>query len=116
MEMIHVVERFSALASPARLAVFRLLVQAGPGGVRAGEVAEAIAAAANTTSNHLAVLSRAGLIQSRRDGRSIVYSADYEATRDLIGYLIEDCCAGRPEVCVPMIEVARRACCVEQAS
>lgn len=109
--MMQAVERFSALASPARLAVFRLLVQAGVDGVRAGEVAEAISAPANTTSNHLAVLSRAGLIQARRDGRSIVYSADYDATRDLIGYLIEDCCAGRPEVCAPMIEAARRACC-----
>jgi len=111
METILATERFSALASPARLAVFCLLVQAGPEGVRAGDVAEAIAAPANTTSNHLAVLSRAGLIQSRRDGRSILYSADYDAIRDLIGYLIEDCCAGRPEVCAPMIEVARRAYC-----
>ncbi len=107
------VERFSALAAPARLAVFRLLVQAGPEGLRAGEVAEAIGALANTTSNHLAVLSRAGLIGSRREGRTIVYATDYAATRDLIGYLIEDCCGGRPEICAPMIDVAQRACCSE---
>ncbi len=99
--MTLAVDRFSALASAARLAVFRLLIQAGAEGARAGDVADAIAAPANTTSNHLAVLSRAGLIVARRDGRTIVYSADYEATRELIGYLIEDCCAGRPEICWP---------------
>lgn len=114
--MNQAVERLSALASPPRLSVFRLLVQAGPIGLRAGEVAEAIAAPANTTSNHLAVLSRAGLIGSRREGRTIVYQADYSAIGSLIGYLVEDCCSGRPEICTPVADAALRACCAPSAA
>jgi len=111
---MQAVERFSALATPPRLDVFRRLVQAGPEGLCAGDVAEAIGAPANTTSNHLAILSRAGLIISRRVGRLIVYTADYGATRDLIAYLIEDCCGGRPEVCSPLTEVGWQAPCGPQ--
>jgi DNA-binding transcriptional ArsR family regulator len=114
MESLVASGAFAALASPARLRIFRLLVAAGPDGVRSGEVAEAIQAPANTTSNHLAVLTRAGLATPRRDSRSIYYAADYGAIRDLLAFLMEDCCGGRAEICAPMIEVAQRACCAPE--
>ncbi|MHB8530891.1 MAG: ArsR/SmtB family transcription factor [Caulobacteraceae bacterium] len=98
MEETHAVEALSALAHPGRLAVFRLLVQAGPEGLPAGEVARAAGAPANTMSSQLAILQRAGLISSRRKSRSIIYAADYGAVRGLLAFLMEDCCEGRPEI------------------
>lgn len=105
------VKRLSALAQAGRLAVFRLLVRAGPDGLAAGEIARALAVAPNTLSAQLAVLANAGLATSRRDGRSIVYAAGYGSMSELLVYLMEDCCQGRPEVCAPMAEVAARAAC-----
>ena len=96
------VEGLSALAHASRLAVFRLLVKAGPEGVPAGEIARAIGVLPNTLSSHLNTLGHAGLIQSRRGGRSIIYSADYDRMRDLLAFLMEDCCGGRPEICAPL--------------
>lgn len=110
---MQAIEAFSALASPSRLAIYRLLVKAGPDGMRSGDIAEAIAAPANTTSSHLAVLSRAGLASSRRDSRAIYYAADYDQMRDLLAFLVEDCCGGRAEICAPLADVFQRACCVE---
>ena len=106
MEFLEVVERLSALAHPSRLAVFRLLVQAGPGGMPAGEVARALATPANTMSTQLAILARAGLIRSRRESRSVIYAADYAQITALLGFLMEDCCHGRPEICAPLGELA----------
>src|SRR6185369_2088836 len=94
-------DALSALAHGSRLAVFRLLVRAGPDGVAAGDIAREIGALPNTLSSHLTILGHAGLIRSRREGRSILYSADYDRMRDLLGFLMEDCCAGRPEICAP---------------
>lgn len=111
MESIQAIAAFSALASPARLAIFRLLVTAGPEGVRSGEIAEAIGAPANTTSSHLAVLSRAGLLTSRRDSRAIYYAADYDRTRDLLAFLMQDCCGGRAEICGPLAELTTGPAC-----
>src|SRR5579862_8905327 len=98
MEMNDAVRRLSALAQDARLAVFRLLVKAGPEGLAAGEIARRLDTAPNTTSAQLLVLSNAGLIVARRCGRSIIYSVQFEAMSDLLVYLTEDCCGGRPEV------------------
>lgn len=97
-----------ALALESRIAVFRLLVRAGPGGVRAGDIADAVGAHASTLSANLAVLSRAGLIAGRREGRAIYYRAEYGRMRELIDFLLEDCCNGAPEVCAPR---AADACC-----
>lgn len=110
MEAIETVKRLSALAQEARLELFRLLVKAGPEGVAAGEIARRLEAAANTTSAQLLVLSNAGLIRARRDGRSIIYSVDYPAMRDLLVFLTEDCCGGRAEICAPLADVATRCC------
>jgi len=101
MQLPLAVDALSALAHGSRLAVFRLLVRAGPDGVAAGDIAREIGTLPNTLSSHLTILGHAGLIQSRRDGRSILYSANYDRMRELLGFLMEDCCAGRPEICAP---------------
>jgi DNA-binding transcriptional ArsR family regulator len=108
MDMSLTVKRLSALAQGSRLAVFRLLVRAGPDGMAAGEIAVTIGIPANTLSAQLALLANAGLVRSRRDGRSIVYAADYDAMRDLLVHLVEDCCQGRAEMCGPLADIATR--------
>lgn len=95
-------EALSALAQPSRLAIFRLLVRSSKPGLAAGMIAADLGIAANTLSTHLAILSRAGLVRSRREGRSIIYSADHEGMRALLAFLIEDCCDGRPDICLPL--------------
>jgi len=102
MQMPLAVEALSALAHASRLAVFRLLVRAGPDGLPAGEIAREVGALPNTLSSHLTILGHAGLVRSRRDGRSIIYSADYDGMRMLLGFLIEDCCGGRAEICAQL--------------
>jgi len=111
MQIPTAVEALSALAHASRLAVFRLLVRAGPEGLRAGEIAREVGALPNTLSSHLTILAHAGLIRSRRDGRAILYSADYDGMRALLGFLMDDCCAGRPEICGPLAELAAEAKC-----
>lgn len=105
------VEALSALAHAHRLAVFRLLVRAGADGVSAGEIAREVGALPNTLSSHLTILDHAGLIRSRRKGRSIIYSANYDRMRDLLGFLVDDCCAGRPEICGDLADIANRSAC-----
>lgn len=113
MESISAIRKLSALAQDSRLAVFRLLIKAGPDGAPAGEVARSLAITPNTLSAQLTILANAGLVTSRRQGRSIIYAADYEAMSQLLVYLMEDCCQGRAEVCTPMAEAAARAACCE---
>jgi DNA-binding transcriptional ArsR family regulator len=100
------VDLLSALAQGHRLAVFRLLVKAGPEGLPAGVIAREVGVRPNTLSTHLAILDHAGLVQVRREGRSLIYSADFAAMRALMGFLAEDCCGGRPEICAPLAELA----------
>jgi ArsR family transcriptional regulator, arsenate/arsenite/antimonite-responsive transcriptional repressor len=88
------VEALGALAQEHRLALFRLLVQAGEDGMPAGAIAEALGVPNSSLSFHLAHLTRAGLIQQRRQGRSLIYTADYAAMNALVGYLMENCCQG----------------------
>lgn len=111
MQLPTAVEALSALAHASRLSVFRLLVRAGAEGVAAGEIAREIGALPNTLSAHLTILEHAGLIRSRRAGRSILYSADYDRMRDLLGFLVADCCAGRSEICGSLGELAAQAKC-----
>jgi DNA-binding transcriptional ArsR family regulator len=114
MEPTTAIKRLSALAQDSRLAVFRLLIQAGREGLPAGEIARNLEVPANTLSAQLSILANAGLVASRRDGRSIIYTADYDGMSELLVYLTEDCCGGRPEVCAPLAEVASRAACCNQ--
>lgn len=101
---------FAALAQEHRLRVVRALVTAGPGGLASGVLAELIGVSPATISHHLKELSHAGLATSRRDGRSIIYSAAYPALADLVAFLMRDCCQGHPEVCTPAV-VALASCC-----
>ncbi|WP_439101502.1 ArsR/SmtB family transcription factor [Congregibacter sp.] len=94
MEISNAVSMFSALAQETRLGAFRLLVQAGPDGLAAGELSEALGTPHNTMSFHLSHLSHAGIISSRKQGRSVIYSANFDITRDLIAFMVEDCCNG----------------------
>ena len=103
------IDALSALAHPGRLAVFRLLVRAGSDGVAAGEVARLLDTPPNTMSTQLAILSRSGLIGSRRESRSVIYQANYDAFSELLGFLVEDCCDGRPEVCTRLANVVQPA-------
>ena len=93
------VEALGALAQEHRLALFRLLVQAGAEGLPAGGIAEELGLPNSSLSFHLAHLTRAGLIRQRREGRSLIYTADYEAMNALVGFLMENCCGGA--ACVP---------------
>ena len=106
METPSAVNALSALAHAGRLQVFRLLVQAGPEGMAAGEIARATDSLANTLSTNLAILAAAGLVASRRDGRSIIYTAAYDQMRELLAFLMEDCCGGKPEICAPLAAIA----------
>ena len=115
METQTAVGALSALAHPGRLEVFRLLVQAGTDGMAAGDIARATGSLANTLSTNLNILAGAGLVASRRDGRSIIYTAGYDQMRELLGFLMEDCCAGRPEICAPLTALASRPCDAEGA-
>lgn len=89
-----VVRALGALAQEHRLAVYRLLVQAGPDGMAAGALAEALGVPASSMSFHLAQLAHAGLVSQRRQSRSIIYSADYEVMNALMAYMTENCCGG----------------------
>lgn len=104
MDEINASRAFAALSQPIRLSVFRLLVKAGTNGMRAGDIADRLVTRQNTMSANLAVLARAGLLRSQRSGREIRYFADLDGMRALLGYLMEDCCGGRPELCRPLIE------------
>jgi DNA-binding transcriptional ArsR family regulator len=110
MELEVALRRLSALAQDGRLAVFRLLVKAGPDGMAAGDIARRLDTAANTMSAQLLVLSNAGLIRARREGRSIIYAVDFKAMSALLMFLTEDCCGGRPEICAPLASLARSCC------
>jgi DNA-binding transcriptional ArsR family regulator len=93
----------AALAQGTRLDVFRLLVRHEPEGLAAGEVARQLAVPHNTMSSHLAVLNRAGLIGSERRSRTIIYRANLNRLRELVGFLLKDCCGGRADLCAPLI-------------
>ena len=94
MQPADAVAALSALAQEHRLALFRLLVQAGEDGMAAGAIAEALGVPNSSLSFHLAQLSRAGLIRQERRSRSLIYRADYPAMNALVGYLMENCCGG----------------------
>jgi len=111
VKLAAAVETLSALAHDGRLSVFRLLVRSGPDGVAAGEIARKLDIQPNTLSAQLTVLSHAGLVKSRREGRSIIYSADYSRMSKLLSFLTEDCCNGNPEICAPLAKIASRAAC-----
>jgi DNA-binding transcriptional ArsR family regulator len=102
MEKTDAIAALAALAQDNRLDIFRLLVQAGPEGMPAGAVASALDLAPNTLTFHFDRLRMAGLVTVRRDGRSMIYAAQFETMNSLLGFLTENCCGGAP--CAPAVE------------
>jgi DNA-binding transcriptional ArsR family regulator len=110
MESSHVISIFAALAQATRLEVFRLLIANEPEGLAAGDIAKQLDVPHNTMSTHLAILSRAGLVQAKRQSRSIIYRAQLDAVGALVGYLLNDCCGGHPEICAPLLAEISTCC------
>jgi len=110
MDMTPALAGLSALAHDGRLSIFRLLVKAGPDGMAAGDIARKLDTAPNTLSAQLLILSSAGLVRAKRDGRSIIYAVNFEAVSGLLLFLTKDCCGGRPEICAPLAQTVN-ACC-----
>lgn len=110
MDEPYALAALAALGQATRLAIFRVLVRKEPYGMSAGALAEAVGCPHNTLSTHVAILARAGLVFGTREGRTITYRASAEGTRALIGFLVTDCCEGRPELCGLSSESPPSAC------
>lgn len=111
METKKAAAALAALAHEGRLTIFRVLVATGPAGLAAGDIGRRLGVAPSTLSASLTLLAHADLVQSRRDGRSIIYSARFDRMGELMAFLAEDCCGGAAEVCTPVADAARRAAC-----
>jgi len=111
METKTAVFALAALAQETRLSIFRLLVQAGPAGLPAGEIGQKLSVAAATLSFHLKELSRADLASSRQEGRFIYYAANFEQMAALMSFLTQNCCNGMPDECLTVMETALNRCC-----
>lgn len=114
--MVEPTKAFEALAHESRLAIVRLLIPAGPQGLTAGAIAEAVGARPNALSFHLRRLTGAGLLQMRRSGRNQFYATDYRQLSALLGFLTEDCCANAPAGCLPDCPAGHKApslCCAD---
>lgn len=107
MKLTDAVDSLAALGNPTRLEIFRLLVQAGPEGISAGDIGKKFELAAATLSFHLAQLTRVGLITARQESRFIFYAADYTAMDELIVYLTDNCCSG--DSCLPKTSAATKS-------
>ena len=110
MDNDSAIAAFAALAQGTRLDVFRLLVRHEPKGMAAGEIARRLDVPQNTTSAHLGILARAGILRSERRGRSIIYHADLDGLRALTLFLVKDCCGGSPDLCAPLLADLQRCC------
>lgn len=103
MEERQALSAFGALSQETRLRILRHLVVAGAEGIPAGTLAERVEVSPSNVSFHLKELERAGLVSQRREARSIIYTAEFDALSGLIRFLMEDCCSGRPEICAPAL-------------
>lgn len=115
IEEAQALDAFAALSQATRLQMVRALVVAGPEGMAAGAVGDAVGASSSSASFHLSHLERAGLVTSRRESRSIIYAASYDGLSGLVEFLMRDCCQGHPDVCAPAAEIAV-SCCVTPAT
>jgi ArsR family transcriptional regulator len=111
MKSKQALSAFGALSQETRLEIFRQLVRLTPDSIPAGELAHDLDVPPSTLSSHLAILQRAGLVKSERQGRTILYSADLDGARDLVEFLVKDCCRGQPERCDQLLKAALPACC-----
>ena len=105
------VAALAALAQETRLAVFRLLIEAGPEGMPPGLIGEKLEVPPATLSFHLKALSQGGLITARQDGRFIYYAVDFECMAALMSFLTQNCCRGMPQECLSVMETALGQCC-----
>nr|WP_298687641.1 metalloregulator ArsR/SmtB family transcription factor [uncultured Dongia sp.] len=111
MKKTQAISSLSALAQETRLDVFRLLMQRLPDGVPAGELALKFGVPPSTMSAHLAILTRAGLTQSERQGRTIYYAAELDGIKSLLEFLVKDCCNGKPNACNKLLDAVLAPCC-----
>lgn len=111
MELKTAVTALAALAQETRLAIFRLLVEAGPEGVAAGRIGETLEVPGATLSFHLKELARAGLVSSRPEKQFIYYAVDFGRMAELMTYLTQNCCQGMPKECLTVVETALGRCC-----
>ena len=109
METLDAVEALSALSQESRLRIYRLLVEAGPDGMQAGQIATALDLAPNTLTFHFDRLRHAALVTVRRDGRSMIYAARFDTMNDLLGYLSKNCCGGHAEKCAPKTKPQKKS-------
>ncbi|MDK1373468.1 MULTISPECIES: metalloregulator ArsR/SmtB family transcription factor [unclassified Sinorhizobium] len=116
MEERQALMSFAALSQETRLGIVRTLVVAGPAGMAAGAIAETMGVSPSNVSFHLKELERAGLIAQRREARSIVYTASYDALSGLVKFLMEDCCVGHPSVLAPLTGADDGCCAPSSAS
>lgn len=114
LNLTNAAQMLSAIGHPIRLEVFRALLQAGPGGIVAGEIAKRLALAPSSLNFHLRALQSAGLVDSRSEGRFVFYIAKFDAMSNLLTYLTHDCCGGNP--CLPMSESRPRKACTAKPS
>ncbi len=110
MESTSAILTFSALAQETRLQVFRLLVTHEPEGMAAGDIARELAVPHNTMSSHLGVLARTGIVTAERRSRSIVYRVNLDRVCEVVTFLLQDCCGGRPDLCSSVIAVLKPCC------
>jgi ArsR family transcriptional regulator len=115
MEIRTAVMALAALAQETRLAVFRLLIEAGLKGVAAGRIGEALKVPGATLSFHLKELARAGLVSSRQEKQFIYYAVDFERMAELMTFLTQNCCKGMPQECLTVVETALGRCCPPQS-
>src|SRR6266508_2873419 len=111
MEIKTAVMALAALAQETRLAVFRLLIEAGPEGLPAGRIGEVLEVPGATLSFHLKELARAGLVSSRQEKQFIYYAVDFERMAELMSFLTQNCCQGMPQACLTVVETALGRCC-----
>jgi DNA-binding transcriptional ArsR family regulator len=109
MDAQHLIKAFGTLAQETRLQGYRLLLNAGPAGLPAGEVARRLGTPHNTRSTHLAILSRAALARSRRESRQVIYTMDLEMVRGLVAFLVQECRGGQPKRCAAPLDAAMPA-------
>src|SRR4029453_3096747 len=115
MEIKAAVTALAALAQETRLAIYRLLIEAGPEGVSVGRIGQTLEVPGGTLSFHFKELARAGLVSSRQEKQFIYYAVDFERMAELMTYLTQNCCQGMPQECLTVVETALGRCCPPQS-
>ena len=110
MDTKQATEAFAALSQPTRIEALRILIKTGKEGMLAGDLADFMEVRQNTMSTNLSVLLQAGLVRNEREGRAIRYFADFDGLKNVLAFLMEDCCGGRAEICQPILDEIACGC------